>query len=171
MKEQLNTVIFIYGTVTATALLVGQSGKCEQMKNHGGESHGKCACAIKYPSSVALHGRLCQSSLIKKALCRIWRCLETPGKATGIWKNLWSMLRDTEVWNCSNHGLGLRKRDIIIKLKSVTEHLLSVSLRRREIPNKLNIFMKLWSRLWHPGALSGTGECQHKQGWENKAEL
>lgn len=83
MKEQLNPVIFIYGTVTATALLVGQRERCEQMKSHGGESHGSCGCAIEHPSSVALHAKLCQSPLIKKALCRDWRCLETPGKAIG----------------------------------------------------------------------------------------
>lgn len=52
-------------------------------------------------------------------------------------ENLSSVLKDIKVWNCSTRGLGMRKHDIIIKIKSVTEYLLTLSIRRKDIKKKV----------------------------------
>ena len=51
-----------------------------------------------------------------------------------------SMLKDIKVSNCSTQGLGMRKHDKIIKIKHVTEYLLSLSTRRKDIKKKVRHF-------------------------------
>lgn len=69
-------------------------------------------------------------------------------------ENLLSMLKDMKVSNCSIQGLGMRKHDIIIKIKSVTEYLLSLSIRRKDIQKKVRYF--------HETLKADCGPCDHR---------
>lgn len=92
MKEELNIDVFIYNTMKATAVVAGQRGrKPKQMKKYSGGSCGKSDCAIKYISSVALYRKLCESLRIKKAICRIRRCLEQAMEIRKIFYMCWKI--------------------------------------------------------------------------------
>lgn len=75
-------------------------------------------------------------------------------------ENLLSMLKDMKISNCSTQGLGMRKHDIIIRIKSVTEYLLSLSIRRKDIKKKCRHFHE---KLKQTVALVITGYCSTQE--------